>query len=69
MFCKNAIISLDHNILKGYVMPGCKDEVEIQKAIADYLASIIAEVGGCVICQGDGPSSASSSPTPSDAGR
>ena len=53
MFSKQAIIMLDHNVLKGYVSPGCRDEAEIQKTIADFLASTIAEVGGRITCYGD----------------
>jgi len=68
MFCENAIIMLDHNVLKGYVMPGCRDEAEIQKAIADFLAQAIAETRGSIVCQGDLPDRASSLSTPSDAG-
>lgn len=53
MFSKQAIILLDHNILKGYVVPGVKDEAEISKAIAEYMAQIIAETSGRVFCYGD----------------
>jgi len=40
-----------NNVLVGYVVPGCKDELKIQESIADFLAYMIAETNGacCVL--------------------
>ena len=52
MFSKTSIIMFDPTVVRlwGYVMPGSVDEGEIQKAIADYLAAVVAETNGQTLC-------------------
>lgn len=46
---RNAVIFVEPGkVPRGYVMPGCKGEVDIQKAIADFFAEVIRDANGIV---------------------